>query len=325
MKALVCDRFGSIDDVRYRDIDDPFFSPDDILIAVRAAGVGFYDVLFAEGRYQIRPEPPFILGSEVAGEVIALGANVTHWKLGDRIMSMAINFGSFAEKMSLPAWLPTRLPQAMSFEQGGTFMGPFGTAQHALRQRAALQPGETLLVTGAAGGTGSAALQVGRAIGARVIAVCSSDERVAHCLSHGAQHAINYSRQDLRQAVHELTGGRGVDVVFETVGGNLFDTCARVMAVEGRLLVVGFASGRIPELAANLPLVKSFSVVGVNWLTFVKQQSSQHHVNMQELLAWLEKGQFAPTTSVTRPLAEGVEALRQIARREVLGKIALKP
>lgn len=325
MKALVCDSYGSLDCIRYRDVPEPSMGPDDILLQVRGAGVVFTDILFVQGRYQTKPPLPFIPGSEVAGEIVAVGSNVSRFAPGDRVASLSVNFGGFAERVVIPAWLPQRLPEFMSYEAGAALMSAAGTAQHALRQRAKLQAGETLVVTGAAGGTGSAAIQVGKAIGAHVIAVCSSDEREEFCRSQGADETINYAREDLKTAIKDLTDNRGADVIFETVGGDVFDACARAMAINGRLLVVGFASGRLPVLPVNLTLLKVYSLVGVHWLTFVKREPALHAANMREMLIWLERRALVPAVTSIVPLADGAAALRRLASREVLGKVVLVP
>lgn len=324
MKALVCDCYGSFDCVRYRDVPDPVAKPDEILVSIRAAGAVFTDLLFVQGRYQVKPDLPFVLGSEMAGEVIAVGERVTRFRPGDRIMSLALRFGAFAERIALPEWLPVRMPASLPYETGAALISSSATAQHALRQKAQLQPGETLVVTGAAGGTGSAAIQVGKAIGARVIAVVSSAERAQFCKSLGADDTIDYNREDLKQAIKDRTEGRGADVILETVGGNAFDACSRAMAVDGRLLVVGFASGRIPSLPVNLTLVKVYSVIGVHWLTFVKKNPELHAANMEELVTWVEQGLVSPPVSAVFPLSEGVSALKKIESRDVLGKVVLK-
>ena len=325
MKALVCDTFGSVDDAVYRDVTEPVAGPDDVLIDVKAAGVGFYDVLFAEGKYQIKPDPPFVLGCEVTGVVTSVGANVSRLSIGDRVMSLGINFGSFAEKMVLPGWLPTVLPDNLGFEAAGCTMSSLGTAQHALCQRAHLRAGETLVVTGAAGGTGSAAIQIGKALGARVIAVCSSSDRAEFCSGLGADEVVDYTRTDLKGAIRELTGGRGADVVFETVGGDVFKACARAMAMGGRLLVVGFASGEIAPFPTNLSLVVGYSLVGVNWLNYLRARPTDHDRTMDQLVNWLQKNDISPTLTAAMKLSEGAHALRRIAGREVMGKIVLVP
>lgn len=325
MKALVCDRFGSVDEAVYREIAEPIPGPDDVLIDVRAAGVGFYDVLFAEGKYQIRPEPPFILGCEVTGVVREVGENVGRLTAGDRIMSLGIEFGSFADQMVLPGWLPTVLPDSLDFEQAGCTMSSLGTAQHALCQRADLRAGETLVVTGAAGGTGSAAIQIGKALGAQVIAVCSSDERAQFCRQLGADDVIDYTTCDPKKAIRELTRGRGADVVFETVGGELFGACARAMAMGGRLLVVGFASGDITAFPTNLALVMGYSVVGVNWLSYLRARPADHEHTMSQLVGWLQAGEVAPSVTDVVSMADGGAVLRRIASRNVMGKVVLVP
>ncbi|MGQ4598893.1 zinc-binding dehydrogenase [Nocardia sp. R6R-6] len=325
MKALVCDTFGSVDHVVYRDIDEPAPGPDDVLIDVRAAGAGFYDVLFAEGKYQIKPDPPFVLGCEVAGVVAAVGSNVTRLAVGDRVMSLGIHFGSFAERMTLPGWLPTVLPENIDFEQSGGTMSSLGVAQHALCQRANLQSSETLVVTGASGGTGSAAIQIGKLLGARVIAVCSSEERSAYCRQVGADDVIDYTTSEVKQSIRELTGGRGADVVFDTVGGDVFSACARAMAMGGRLLVVGFASGQIAAFPPNLSLVAGYALVGVNWLSYLRAQPADHHRTMSRLTDWLRAGEVSPTITDVVQMSEGRDVLRRIANRAVMGKIVLVP
>ncbi|RNL62767.1 NADPH:quinone oxidoreductase family protein [Nocardioides marmoriginsengisoli] len=325
MKALVCDTFGSIDDVTYRDIEAPAPGPGQVLIDVRSAGTGFYDVLFAEGNYQIKPDPPFILGCEVAGVVRVADPDDDRLKVGDRVMSLGIEFGTFAEQMVLPSWLPTVVPAGLDFERAGGTMSSLGTAQHALCQRAGLRPGETLVVTGAAGGTGSAAIQIGKAVGARVIAVCSSDERADYCRTMGADETVVYTRTDLKSALRELTGGRGADVVFETVGGEVFDVCTRVTAMGGRLLVVGFASGEIAPFRTNLALVLGYSLVGVNWLSYLRARPTDHEATMRQLTDWLDSGIVAPPVSDVVAMADGRDALRRIAERAVMGKVVLVP
>jgi NADPH2:quinone reductase len=325
MKALVCDSFGSFDGISFREIARPAPGPGEILVRVRAAGAVFTDVLFALGKYQITPKLPFVLGSEVAGEVVELGPGVDLFSIGDRVASLAINFGGFAEYIVLPAWLPVRLPGDIGFEVGAALMASAATAQHALRQRGAIQPGETLVVTGAAGGTGSAAIEVAKALGARVIAVCSSAERAAFCRHLGADHTVNYVADDLCSSLRTITDGRGVDVVFDLVGGDVFDACARSMAYNGRLLVVGFASGRLPTLPVNRTLLGVYSVVGVHWLTFVQRNPSAHLANMVELMGWVRRGLLRPRVTSTYPLADGVAALRRIADRAAMGKVVLRP
>lgn len=325
MKALVCERFGSLDEIRYRDVDQPVPGPGEILVRVRAAGAVYTDVLFALGRYQTMPPLPFVLGTEVAGEVAALGDGVARFRPGDRVASVAMTFGGFAEYVVLPDWLPTPLPDAVPFEVGAAMMSSAATAQHAFRQRAGLRAGETVVVTGAAGGTGSAAIGVAKAMGAQVIAVCSSAERARFCRDLGADAAIDYTTRDLREGIRETTDGRGADVAFDVVGGDVFDACARSMAYNGRLLVIGFTAGQLPSIAANRTLLGVYSVVGVHWLTFVQREPEAHTANMGELMSWVREGTVTPRVTETLPLSDGVAALRRIADRQVMGKIVLVP
>ncbi|MGY4103740.1 NADPH:quinone oxidoreductase family protein [Nocardia sp. R16R-3T] len=324
MKALICDRFGSLDELDYREVDDPVPGPSDVLVRVRASGAVFTDILLVQGKYQITPALPFVPGAEVSGDVVAVGAGVTQLQVGDRVMSLAMNFGGFAEKVVLPAWLPTVIPDDVPYDLAATVMSSAATAQHALRDKGLLRAGEILVVTGASGGTGSAAIQVGKLLGARVIAVCSTPERAEFCRAVGADDVVIHSQEDVRDRVRELTAGKGADVVFETVGGHLFDHCMRSTAVDGRILVVGFASGEFPSLAVNLALVKVISVIGVHWATFVREHPDRHAEHMIELNRWLADGSLRPAVTERFPLASGKTALERIADGAVMGKIVLK-
>ncbi|MBK8133283.1 MAG: NADPH:quinone oxidoreductase family protein [Gammaproteobacteria bacterium] len=325
MKALVCEAYGPVENLVYRDLPDPVPGAGEILVAVRAIGVNFPDGLLVEGKYQARPACPFAPGSEVSGDVIALGAGVNDFQVGDRVLSLTTRFGAYAEKIALPAAAASKLPPFMNYDQGAALLGATGTAHHALRQRGRLQAGETLVVLGAAGGTGCAAVQIGKAIGARVIAVCSSDEKIAFAKAQGADAGINYSREDLNQAIKRLTDGRGADVVYDAVGGDAFDACSRAMAWDGRLLIVGFASGRIPTLPVNLTLVKGYSVIGVFWGAFTEKEPAAHAANMRELFGWIETGQVKPVIDAVFPLQDGIAAIKKVTGRNVMGKVIVKP
>ncbi|MBK9426091.1 MAG: NADPH:quinone oxidoreductase family protein [Gammaproteobacteria bacterium] len=325
MKALVCEAYGPVENLVYRDLPDPVPGAGEILVAVRAIGVNFPDGLLVEGKYQARPACPFAPGSEVSGDVIALGAGVNDFQVGDRVLSLTTRFGAYAEKIALPAAAASKLPPFMNYDQGAALLGATGTAHHALRQRGRLQAGETLVVLGAAGGTGCAAVQIGKAIGARVIAVCSSDEKIAFAKAQGADAGINYSREDLNQAIKRLTDGRGADVVYDAVGGDAFDACSRAMAWDGRLLIVGFASGRIPTLPVNLTLVKGYSVIGVFWGAFTEKEPAAHAANMRELFGWIETGQVKPVIDAVFPLKDGIAAIKKVTGRNVMGKVIVKP
>lgn len=325
MKALVCEAYGEIEDLVYRDMPDPVPGPGQVLVDVRAIGVNFPDGLLVQGKYQSRPEPPFSPGGEFSGDVLELGDGVTNVKPGQAVLGWFPGFGAYAEKVVVDAGILFAIPEGVTYEQGAALICATGTAQHALRQRAALQPGETLVVLGAAGGTGIAAVQIGKAIGARVIAVCSSAEKLAFAKSQGADDGINYSEQDLNKSIKALTDGKGADVVYDAVGGDAFDACSRAMAWNGRLLVVGFASGRIPTLAVNLTLVKGYSVVGVFWGTFTQKQPQDHAANMRELFQWIQEGKVVPIIDTVFPLSEGVQAILKITGRDVKGKLVLRP
>ena len=325
MKALVCEQYGPVEDLKYREFPDPVAAPGQVLVRVKAIGVNFPDGLLVEGKYQARPQCPFAPGSEISGEIIALGEGVSEFALGDRVLALTTSFGAYAEKIALPATAVYPMPASMDFESGAALLAATGTAHHGLRQRGRLQAGETLVVLGAAGGTGIAAVQIGKAIGARVIAVCSSEEKLAFAKSQGADDGINYSAQDLNKAIKALTDGRGADVVYDAVGGDAFDACSRAMAWDGRLLIVGFASGRIPELPVNLTLVKGYSVVGVFWGQFTLNEPQAHAANMRELFQWCEAGKVRPIVDRSYKLADGIEAIKYVTGRNVMGKVVITP
>ena len=325
MKALVCEAYGSVDDLVYRDMPDPVAGPGEVLVAVKAIGVNFPDGLLVEGKYQAQPQCPFAPGSEISGDVISLGQGVDQFAVGDRVLSLTTSFGAYAEKIVLPANVVHKIPESMSYETGAALLAATGTAHHGLRQRGQLKAGETLVVLGAAGGTGIAAVQIGKAIGAKVIAACSTEEKLAFAKAQGADEGINYTKQDLKQAIKELTDGKGADVVYDPVGGDAFDACSRSMAWNGRLLVVGFASGRIPELPVNLTLVKGYSVLGVFWGSFTMKQPKDHAANMSELFQWFDEGKVVPVIDAEFALKDGIEAIKKVTGRNVMGKVVIKP
>ncbi len=325
MKALVCEAFGPVENLVYREFPEPVPGEGEVLVDVEAIGVNFPDGLLVEGKYQLRPQCPFVPGSEFAGRVAALGPGTAGFAVGERVFGWHMGGGAYAERVVAGASEIHPLPAKLSVEEGAALLCATGTAHHALRQRARLQPGETLVVLGAAGGTGIGAVQIGKAIGAHVIAVCSSDEKIEFARSQGADEGINYSREDLKQAIKDRTGGRGADVVYDAVGGDAFDACSRAMAWNGRLLIVGFAAGRIPSLPVNLTLVKGYSVVGVFWGEFTRREPKAHADNMRELLAWVEAGTVAPIIDREFRLADGIEAIQYVTGRNVRGKVVIKP
>lgn len=325
MKAIVCDEFGPVEQLGYRDVADPQPGAGDVCVAIKAIGVNFPDALLVQGEYQARPERPFIPGSEFAGVVEAVSDDVSTFKPGDRVMGLSPDYGAYAEKIRCPASRLQRLPEAMSFEAAAGLTLAHGTAHYALKQRADLQKGETLLVLGAAGGTGLAAVQLGKAMGAQVIAACSSQDKLDLAKAQGANLLINYKERNLREEVKRLTAGKGVDVVYDPVGGELFDQVARCMAPKGRLLVIGFASGTIPSLPANLALVKEFSMVGVFWGAFTRREPQVFAENMQELFAWYQEGRVSLHQDACLTLKQAPAALRRMLDRQVKGKLLLLP
>jgi NADPH2:quinone reductase len=325
MKAIVCEEYGPIENLRFKDVDEPTVGAHEILIDVRAIGVNYPDGLVVQGLYQARPETPFIPGCESAGVVLEVGNEVSGFEVGDRVASFTTKNGVYAQKLVVDAHVAIKIPDAMSFSDGANIICAHGTAHHALKHRAALKSGETVLVLGAAGGTGIAAIQIAKTMGAKVIAAASTAEKLEIAKSNGADHLINYSDQDLKAALKEITGGKGVDVVFDSVGGNMFDTCSRSMARNGRLLVIGFASGEIPKLSVNLTLVKEYAVVGVFFGSFCVHQPKDYAENMAELFEWYEQGKVGVVIDEELPLSEAVNALQKIMDRKVKGKMVLLP
>lgn len=325
MKAIVCDDYGPIENLRFAERETPVPGKGQLRVRNHAIGVNFPDGLLVQGLYQARPETPFVPGCEFAGVVEELGPGTTGFAVGDRVACYTPNCGAWAEQVVLYANCALRIPDNMPFADAACILCAHGTAHHALRQRAKLQAGESLLVLGAAGGTGLAAVQIGKAMGARVIAACSSAEKLAIAKANGADDLINYSEQDLKTALKELTGGKGVDVVYDPVGGDAFDVATRCMARNGRLLVVGFASGQIPKFPVNLALVKEYAVLGVFWGSFVVHEPKVFASNMVELFNWYEQGKVRLVLDEQLPLADAVPALQKVMNRQVKGKVVLLP
>jgi NADPH2:quinone reductase len=324
MKAIVCEAFGPIENLKYVEVPAPIPSAGQLLIDVKAAGVNFPDALLVRGEYQLKPQCPFIPGSEVAGVVSAIGAGVEKPHVGDRVMAV-VPLGGFAEEVAAPANVVFPLPDGIPDIEAAGLLIAHGTAHHALKQRARLQAGETLVVTGAAGGTGLAAVQIGKAMGARVVAVCSSAEKLAVARANGADMLINSGEGDLKGAIKNACGARGADVAYDAVGGETFDALTRCMGWNGRLLVIGFASGGIPQFPVNLALVKGYSVVGVFWGGFTKHQPDEAAANARELLRWYQEGEVRVVVDSVLPLSNATAALQKIMGRKAIGKIVLRP
>ena len=323
MKAVLCKAFGPADTLVIEDTSSPHIKKNEVLLDVHAAGINFPDTLIIEGKYQFKPPFPFSPGGEAAGVISAVGENVSHLNVGDRVMALT-GWGSCAEQIAVPAYNILPMPDAMDFTTAAAFSMTYGTAMHALKQRGALQAGETLLVLGASGGVGLAAIEIGKAMGARVIAAASSAEKLEVARQAGADELINYQDEDIRERLKTLTKGQGVDVVIDPVGGDLFETVFRSIAWNGRMLVIGFASGTIPSLPANLPLLKGAAVIGVFWGSFAQRQPQDNVANFEQLFAWYAEGKLKPLVSQTFALEDTAQAINTLAARKAVGKLVIK-
>jgi NADPH2:quinone reductase len=291
---------------------------------MKAASLNFPDVLIIQNKYQVKPALPFSPGSEMAGIVTAVGPGVTRVRPGDRVMAFT-TFGAFAEEVKTQESRLVSIPEGMDFTSAAAFILTYGTSDHALADRGELKAGETLLVLGAAGGVGLAAVEIGKALGARVIACASTSEKLDVCRAHGADAGINYAAEDLRERIKALTDGRGVDVVYDPVGGSFTEPALRSLAWRGRLLVVGFAAGEIPRIPLNLALLKGCAIVGVFWGDFAKREPDRLAERVRQLGAWYAEGRLRPHVSAVLPLDRAVEALQMMATRRVTGKVVLTP
>jgi NADPH:quinone reductase len=300
-------------------VPDPKPEGGQVLVGVRACGVNFPDVLIVQGKYQFKPPPPFSPGGEVGGVVEAIGAGVTNVRVGDRVVAFGA-FGGLAEKLVADAVKIVPVPDGLDLATASCMSTAFGTTLHALRDRAQLRPGETLLVLGAAGGVGLSAVQIGKRMGARVIAAASSAEKLEVCRHHGADEVIDYAREDLKERVKTLTGGAGADVVYDPVGGPFTEAALRATAWEGRFLVIGFAAGDIPRIPTNLTLLKGCSIVGVFWGMAMAREPVRGRSQLIELLGWAKDGSLKPHVHARYPLERALDALRDIEQRRVRGK-----
>ena len=323
MKAVVCRQYGPPDSLVVEELPSPKAGAGEVVVAVKAASVNFPDVLIIQNKYQFKPPLPFSPGSEFAGVVKEVGAGVQAVKPGDKVIAFS-TYGAFAEEVKIEASRLLALPEKMDYLSGAAFLLAYGTSDHALRDRGALRAGETLLVLGAAGGVGLAAIEIGKALGAQVIACASSEEKLEVCRAHGADATINYAAEDLRERIQAITGKSGVDVVYDPVGGPYSEPAFRSIAWRGRLLVVGFAAGEIPRLPLNLALLKGASVVGVFWGDFARREPKQFAASVRQLGSWFAEGRLRPHVSRTFPLEQAAEALKLMAARQVKGKVVLK-
>jgi len=322
MRAVVCETWGGPELLRVREVPPPVPKPDQVLIKVHAAGVNFPDTLIIRNLYQLKPELPFTPGSEVGGEVIAVGEAVSTFKPGDRVIGLCV-LGGYAEEVVADAKLTLPIPDDVSYEVAAGLMMAYATSWLGVRDRGTVKPGETMLVLGASGGVGLAAVEIGKAVGARVVAAASSDEKLAVCIAHGADAVINYATEDLRAAI-KRTCPAGLDVILDPVGGPYTEAAFRSIAWRGRLLIVGFTAGTVPSLAMNLPLLKNASIIGVMYGGFPQREPEAHAACAAELFGWLRAGKIRPLISNTYTLDEAPEALRVMASRTVQGKIVFK-
>ncbi len=324
MKAVLCKAWGPPDSLVVEDVPTPQPKAGEVLLDIQAASVNYPDVLMIQKKYQVQPALPFIPGTEVAGIVRGLGEGVTHVQLGDRVIGYC-GLGGFAEQVCVAADKLMPIPAGISDEVAASFSLVYGTSYHAVVDRGELKAGQTMLVLGAAGGVGLSAVEIGKALGAQVIAAASTDEKLAVCKAHGADVLINYSTQDLRVAIKQATGGLGPDVVYDPVGGIYAEPAFRSIGWRGRYLVIGFANGEIPRLPWNLALLKGASIVGVFWGDYIRRQPQQYAADMQAMMAWVAQGKLKPLVSARYALADTAAALKALEARQVTGKVVVVP
>ncbi len=322
MRAVICTELGGAEKLALMERPEPEAGEGQVVIQVAAAGLNFADSLIIAGKYQEKPAPPFVPGFEVAGRVQAVGSGVSRFKPGDPVLALP-DWGGFAEKIAVPAEHVFAMPGGVDVAVAAGFAINYGTAHGALRWHARLQPGETLLVHGAAGGTGLAAVEIGKAMGARVIATAGGAEKLAVAQAHGADELIDYRSEDIRTRVKDLTGGKGADVVFDPVGGHVFDASLRCVAWGGRLLVIGFAGGKVSQIPANHLLVKNVAAMGVYWGSYRKHRPDMLAQQFEELFGWLKEGQLKPLITQRFPLERAAEAIKILIERKSTGKMVL--
>jgi NADPH:quinone reductase len=324
MKAVLCTHYGPPSELELADIADPTPGAGEAVVSIEAAALNFFDNLLIAGKYQVKPPFPFSPASEFAGVVDDVGPGVTGFARGDRVMGW-LGHGAARERAAVPATQLVKIPDALDFDRAAGLSVIYGTSYYALKDRAQLKAGETLAVLGAAGGVGLAAMELGKLMGARVIACASSDDKLAFARRHGADETVNYARDNLRDGLRSLTGGEGVDVVYDPVGGPYAEPALRALAWAGRFLVIGFAAGEIPKIPLNLTLLKSCDVRGVFWGAWTAREPQAHRANVRQLVAWAAEGKLSAHVHAVYPLAETAAALEAIANRQVMGKVILRP
>jgi NADPH:quinone reductase len=324
MKAILCTRFGGPDDLELAELPDPEPGSGEVAVAVKAAALNFFDTLIIAGKYQMKPAFPFSPAAEFAGVIDAVGAGVPGFKPGDRVAA-SIGYGAARERVVVAADRLARIPDSLDFDRAAGLLITYGTTLHALKDRAKLAAGETLAVLGASGGVGLAAVELGKLMGARVVACASSADKLDLAREHGADIAVNYAAEDLREALRRVTEGKGPNVIYDPVGGPYSEPALRAIAWEGRFLVVGFAAGDIPKLPLNLVLLKNCDVRGVFWGAWSEREPSAHRANIAQLMSWCADGKLAVHIHKVFPLAQTAVALKAIASRSVMGKVVLRP
>ena len=324
MKAILCTQPGGPDDLTLADIPDPEAGPGQAIVKVAAAGLNFFDTLIIAGKYQTKPAFPFSPAAEFAGLVERIGPGVSNVRPGDRVLGYQ-GYGCARERIAVTVETLAPMPDNLDFDRAAGLSVTYGTTIHALKDRGKLQAGETLAVLGAAGGVGLAAIEIGKLMGARVIACASSDEKCAFAKQHGADNTINYTTADLKEALKNATGGRGVDVIYDPVGGDYAESALRAIAWKGRFLVVGFAAGTIPKLPLNLALLKGCDIVGVYWGAFTDKEPAAQAANMAQIVSWCADGKLSSHVHAVYPLAKTAQALKDIAARKIMGKAILHP
>lgn len=324
MKAILCSQFCEPDDLVLADIDDPVAANGEVVIAIKAAALNFFDILMIQGKYQVKPPFPFSPAAEVAGVIESIGSGVTDLKVGDRVVA-SVGYNGAREKVAVPAASAVKIPDNLDFDRAAGVIITYGTALHALEDRASPKPGETLAVLGAAGGTGLAACELGKLLGLKVIACASSNEKLEFAKKHGADIGLNYATEDLKEGLKKLTDGRGVDIIFDPVGGKFAEASLRAIAWEGRFLVIGFAAGDIPKMPLNLALLKGCDIRGVFWGAWVRQNPEKNRANLEKLVKWAAEGKISSHVDRTFPLAKTADALKVLAGRQAMGKVILHP
>jgi len=324
MKAILCSQYCGPDDLVLSDIAEPVAGPGEVVIAIKSAALNFFDLLMIQGKYQVKPPFPFSPAAEIAGVIDSVGAGVTDLKPGDRVAA-SCGFNGAREKVAVPAGQAVKIPDSLDYDRAAGIIVIYGTALHAIQDRADPKPGETLVVFGAAGGVGLAACELGKVMGLKVIACASSDEKLAFAKQHGATETINYAKEDLKEALKRVGGDKGIDIVFDPVGGSYAEVGVRSLGWKGRFLVIGFAAGDIPKIPLNLALLKGCDIRGVFWGAYMKRDPKDGRANLEKLMRWAAEGKISAHVDSTFPLAKTADALKVLADRKAMGKVILHP